>query len=159
MAPPLVVYAIYVIIVFLGAPLSVDLPLTFYRGIEIGAAVVVLAGARRAVGAEATPRVEDLLYWFGVTLLVSVWIGVVLFPDKALTQFQNDAVRWRFQVNGALPAISSNSVGAISVIIAAWSLGRVAAQRMRPRSGYLVAVRHGTLVAAQYRTGYMRCCL
>ena len=59
-------------------------------------------------------------------------------------------------MNGALPAISSNSVGAISVIIAAWSLGRVAAQRMRPRSGYLVAVlAMGTLVAAQYRTGYI----
>jgi hypothetical protein len=155
-SPPLRMYAFYVAIVFLGAPLSVNPSLTLYRGVELVAALVVVVGARRSVGAEATKRIGAVLYWFAVVLLVTVWIGVVLFPDLALTTFRNLDVLWTFQVSGVLPVLSSNTVGALGVIVAVWSAARVISRQATPMSGYALAV-FGTvtLVAAQYRTGYV----
>lgn len=154
--PLFALYIAYVVVVFLGAPLSVKPLLTIFRGIELVAAVVVIAGARRSIGAEATVRIEAILYWFGVTMLASVWIGLALFPEEARNVFSNTYVPWKFQISGALPSMSSNTVGALSVLMVMWSLARVDVGRSRRSIGRAIAAGGVlTLVAAQYRTGYV----
>ena len=157
MTLPMRIYAIYVVVVFVGAPLSVNVPLTIYRGIELTSMLVVIAGARKSVGIDATRRIGDLLYWFGVALIGTVWAGVVLFPQEAVkTFFLNREVRWNFQISGVFPEISANGVGILAVVIAVWSFTRVASGRSRPFVGYSISiVAVGTLIAAQYRTGYV----
>ena len=152
---PMRIYAIYVVVVFVGAPLSVNAPLTIYRGIELTSMLVVIAGARKSVGIDATKRIGDLLYWFGVALIGSVWAGVVLFPQEAINTFLNREVRWNFQVSGVFPEISANGVGILAVVVAVWSFTRVRSGRSRPYIGNTIAiVAVGTLISAQYRTGY-----
>lgn len=157
MTLPMRIYAIYVVVVFVGAPLSVNAPLTIYRGIELTSMLVVIAGARKSVGIDATRRIGDLLYWFGVALIGTVWAGVALFPQEAVkTYFLNREVRWNFQISGVFPEISANGVGILAVVIAVWSFTRVASGRSRPFVGYSISiVAVGTLIAAQYRTGYV----
>ena len=157
MTLPMRIYAIYVAVVFVGAPLSVNAPLTIYRGIELTSMLVVIAGARKSVGIDATRRIGDLLYWFGVALIGTVWAGVALFPQEAVkTFFLNREVRWNFQISGVFPEISANGVGILAVVIAVWSFTRVASGRSRPFVGYSISILAvGTLIAAQYRTGYV----
>jgi O-antigen ligase len=146
---------VYIAVVFIGAPLSVNAPLTIYRGIELTSMLVVIAGARRSVGIEATRRLGDLLYWFSVALVGTVWLGVALFPSEAIKTFLNQEVRWNFQISGVFPEISSNGVGILAVVVAVWSFTRTVSGRTRPIIGYPIAiVSVATLIAAQYRTGY-----
>src|SRR5919204_323066 len=86
-------YIAYVVVVFTGAPLSVNLPLTAYRGIELATGVVVLLGAWNVLGTvEATRRVGNVLYWFVVSLIGTVWLAVVVAPDHAFAHFADLSV-------------------------------------------------------------------
>jgi O-Antigen ligase len=150
-------YLLYVLVVFLGAPLSLHPALTAYRGLELAAGAIVLAGAFRSLGFEAVARIERLLYGFIVALIGSVWLGVVLFPGQALLYYTNAPLH--VQIQGAYPQFSSNGVGELGVILALWSLGRVVSpgpDRLRPAVGVpMAALGTVTLVAAQFRTGYV----
>jgi O-antigen ligase len=157
---PVRLYLAYIVVVFAGASLSVSAGLTAYRGVELVAAVVVLLGAVKALGNRAIPRLEAVLYWFAVALVASVWLGVILNPGEAVHAFANRQVPIQFQIIGVNPIISSNSVGALGVFLVIWSLARAhwpePARRLRRSIAYTVAaVGFATLLAAQYRTGYV----
>jgi O-antigen ligase len=157
---PFRLYGAYVLIVFAGAPLSVQPLLTAYRGVELATAVLVLFAARQQLGTEAIPRIGATLYWFLVALVASVWAGVLLFPTLAVQPLLNEAAPISWNVQGVYPAIASNGVGTLGVTLTIWSLALARArggggQALRPAVAYpLAAVGVVTLGASQYRTGY-----
>jgi hypothetical protein len=157
---PIRLYGTYVLVAVAGAMFSVNQVLTLYRVVELTAALIVLAGAYRAVGGEATRRMEDAVYWFVFVQLCAVWVGLLVAPDQALVyKLSTTKSPLKFELEGVLPALSANIVGARAVLLAVWSLARLVARRRAgtsPRSASLLLL-FGlvTLVAAQYRTGYV----
>ena len=154
---PFRLFVLYVVVVFFGVWSSVDPLLTTFRGLEVAAAVVVVAGAYRRYGQAAVARIERLLYGATVALVVSVWVGVVVAKPEALVP--TPASPLPSQIQGVYPRIASNGVGTLGVILALWSLGRFVStsprERMRrPAALALTALGVATLLAAQYRTGY-----
>jgi hypothetical protein len=157
---PFRLYAVYVLVVFAGAPGSVDPPLTAYRGVELAVALIVLAGARRSLGEKAGPRLEATLYWFCIALLAAVWANVLLVPDEAVIRLANPAVPLQVQIQGVYPSIAANGVGLLGVVAAVWSPARIRrdADQLglgRPLAYLMAGLGTMTLFAAQYRTGYV----
>jgi O-antigen ligase len=156
---PFRLYLGYVLVVFAGVPLSVNQPLTAYRGVELVAALLVFLAAWRRVGDEATGRIESTLYWCTVGLVSSIWLGVALVPSKAILPLADEAIPIQYNLVGVFPSLASNAVGTLGIILTVWSLARMrasAAGRLRPRIAYpLAALGFVTLVFAQYRTGYV----
>lgn len=156
---PIRLYIAYAVVVFAGALVSVNLPLTAYRGVELVVALVVLLGARKMVGADATKRIESTLYWSTSVLVAMVWLGVVFFPSRAIVHLANGAIPIQSALQGVYPPISSNGVGTLGAILVIWSLARVSSlpgERLRPWVAYtLAALGLTTVIFAQYRTGYI----
>jgi O-antigen ligase len=159
---PFRLYAAYILIVFVGAPLSVYPVQTAYRGIELAAGWLVIAAARRSVGREAVRRIERTLYWFVTAMVASVWLGVILFPSQAVlaTDFAYGASPIPWQLQGVLPSLSSNGVGDIGATLFLWSLVYVLTNQReagpsRRTAGFLTILGLITLIGAQYRTGYV----
>ena len=158
-ALPFRLYGAYVLVVFAGAPLSVQPLLTAYRGVELATAVLVLLAARQSVGLEAIGRIGTTLFWFLVALVGSVWAGVLVFPSLAVQPLLNEAAPIPWNVQGVYPSIASNGVGTLGVTLTIWSLARArpggGGRPLRPALAYaLAAVGVVTLGASQYRTGY-----
>lgn len=157
---PIRLYFLYVFVVFLGAPPSVNVPLTAYRGVELLTCLIVIVGARRNVGDEAAERIGTVVYWFIVGLLLSVWMGFILDPEQAKSVILNTNAPLGWQLAGVWPSISSNGVGTLGVLLAFWTLARL---RTLPSPTTLYrAVAYATaglsvasLILAQYRTGYV----
>jgi len=154
---PFRLYSLYVLVVFIGAPLSVNAPLTAYRGVELTAAVLVVAAAYRVAGSWSVQRMETVLYWWTVALAAVAWAGVVAFPGQALTRI-NSPLPW--QLHSVLPAISANGVGTLGVMLCVWSLGFLVRPRhwipARPAVLRALAILgFVSLLFAQYRTGYV----
>jgi O-antigen ligase len=157
---PIRLYFLYVFVVFLGAPVSIDLPLTAYRGVELITGLIVIVGARRTVGDEAAERIGTVVYWFTVGLLLSVWIGLIVSPDQVKYPNLNPNAPLRWQIQGIWPAIASNGVGALGVLVTFWSLARLrtlpSPSTLRRGLAYsLAGLGVASLVFAQYRTGYV----
>jgi O-antigen ligase len=159
---PFRLYGFYVVVVFIGAPLSVIPVSTAYRGLEVGAGWLVLLAAIRTIGRPAIPRIETTVYWFTVALVVSVWVGIVVFPGQAVasTDFLLGESPLPWQLVGVIPSISSNGVGTLGATLFLWSLG----YRLGPPRNYgprprvvpgLALLGLITLIGAQYRTGYV----
>jgi O-antigen ligase len=160
-ALPFRLYAVYVLVVFMGAPLAVEPLLTAYRGVELATAMLVLFAARTRVGDEAVGRIGTTVYWFIVALVASVWAGVALFPSLAIEPLINQAAPVPWDVRGVYPQLAANAVGSLGVMLAVWSLAR-ADRRARPPNALRPVVAYGlaavgliTLLAAQHRTGYV----
>ena len=156
---PFRVYAAYVVVVFIGAPISVDAPLTAYRGVELLAGLLVIAGAWNVAGHDAGRRIGTVLFWFVVGLLATVWVGVVVAPGHAVKHSLDRNVPIPISIQGAFPDLSANSVGSLGVILTVWSMARMSAsnlaERLRPAIAVpLALVGAASLLAAQYRTGY-----
>lgn len=154
---PFRLYTLYAAWVFVGVLVSPFPFLTVFHAIDLVAGVLVLRAAVRAVGPEATKRIESLLYWFSVALLITVWIGVVALPGEAITRVASPIP---FQIKGVVPHQPENGVGTLGAILAVWSLGRFFSPRVEnaPRrsvSLMIVALGLISLIAAQYRTGYI----
>jgi hypothetical protein len=150
---PVLLYAAYDAVVFMGAPLSVAPMLTAYRGVELGVGVLVVVAAVHYAGREAVDRIEQALYAFLVLLVVSVWIGVAAFPGEAVF---TDVAPIPFQIQGVYPAVSSNGVGETGALLFLWSLGaRVSGRASGRWNAAFIGLGAVTLVAAQYRTGYL----
>jgi O-antigen ligase len=156
---PIRLYFLYVFVVFLGAPVSIDLPLTAYRGVELITGLIVMVGARRSVGDEAAGRIGTVLYWFTIGLMLSVLIACLVAPDLAITHLTNNApMVW--QISGVVPSISSNGVGTLGVLVTFWSLARLRTlpfpTNLQRRLAYALAgLGVASLIFAQYRTGYV----
>jgi O-antigen ligase len=154
---PFRLYVAYVFVVFLGTLFSVSPLLTAYRGIELLAAVAVVAGAARFGGTHALWRVENILYWFFVAIVASAWINILMFPGQALLRINSPLP---YQLHGVIPAISSNGLGLLGCLLLFWSIARLMAPhyeyKHRPMLTKGIAVLGLiTLVMAQYRTGYL----
>jgi O-antigen ligase len=154
---PIRLFLLYVFIVFLGAPMSLSLSLTAYRGVELLAGVIVMMGARRIGGDEASERIGAVLYWFTVGLLMSIWISVIVAPDRAVFHPVDTPIPWA--IEGVFPLIAANGVGTLGVVLFFWSIARSRAQAASPnihrRVSYVIAALGlVTLFLAQYRTGY-----
>src|ERR671925_1315877 len=128
---PFRLFVLYVVVVFFGVWSSVDPLLTTFRGLEVAAAVVVVAGAYRRYGQVAVARIERLLYGATVALVLSVWAGVVVDKSKALVP--TPASPLPSQIQGVYPMIASNGVGTLGVILALWSLARLVSTAPRER--------------------------
>lgn len=154
---PFRLYALYVFVVFLGAPFSVNPLLTAYRGVELAAGILVVAGAYRVAGADALRRMQAVIYWWIVALIASAWIGLVVFGGEGLSRL-NSPFPW--QIHGVLPTISSNGLGALGAILGFWSVCLLISRgediRAKPRlTGALAVIGFVTVLFAQYRTGYV----
>jgi O-antigen ligase len=156
---PFQIYGAYVGVVLLGAFLSVRVIWTLYRGAELVIAMVALAGAHRAVGADAARRIEHLLFGWVVAMVASIWIGAAVVPGQAFEHLRREDAPLRWELTGVFPTFSANFVGTLGVVLATWSLARVASGRLtRPSRRVhlaLAAVGVVTLALAQYRTGYV----
>ena len=156
---PFRIYLVYVGVVLLGIPDSVKPALTTYRAAELIAGCFVLLGAYRVVGSGASARIEATLYRFTAAVVASVWVGRVLFPDEAVNRPLNEAVPLKWELVGVYPRMAANTVGALGMLLALWSLARWV--NARPGSGHrgtalaftLLGV--ATTIGAQYRTGYV----
>jgi O-antigen ligase len=156
---PIRLYFLYVFVVFLGAPVSINLPLTAYRGVELITGLIVLVGARRSVGDEAAERIGTVAYWFSVALLVSVWVGFIVAPEQAQDTILNNKAPLGWELGGVWPSISSNGVGTLGVLLTFWSLARLGTlpspTTLRRGLAYATAgLGVASLIFAQYRTGY-----
>jgi hypothetical protein len=153
--PAVLLYGLYVAVVFLGAPLSLNLPLTAYRGLELLVGLLVVVAAVHYGGRDAIHRLERTMYAFLILLIVSIWIGVLLFPGEAVYR---DVSPIPFQIQGLYPAVSSNGVGETGAILFLWSLGaRVSGRSVGRWNTAFIALGLVTLIAGQYRTGYLAC--
>lgn len=149
----LFVYATYVAVTFLGAPLSQDLPLTAYRCVELATGVFVVFAAVGYGGRDAILRIERLLYGFVIFIVASVWAAVILVPGRAILHSTDTPVP--LQLQGVFPTISSNGVGGIAAILVLWALGRRLSGESTDRWNLaLIVMGVLTLLGAQYRTGY-----
>jgi O-antigen ligase len=153
---PTRLYASYVVTVFAGMLTSVFPPLTGYRAVQVLTALVVLAGAYRTAGASALSRIERLLYWWAAFRITTVWINVFV-PGGAL---QHIDAPFPYRLQGVAPLVSYDTVGTMGVLLALWSTCRLLtpAEERGPRRSVTIAIGlYGfvTLVAAQYRTGYV----
>ena len=153
---PFRLFSFYVVVVFAGALTSVSLFLTAYRGVELAVLLIVYGGAWRTFGTAAARRVENVLYWWIVASIASVWLGVFLFPHEAIVHIASP-IPW--QIVGVYPAISSNGAGGLGGLLALWSLSRLWEERDTGATASrlliaMAALGFVTLIAAQYRTGY-----
>jgi O-antigen ligase len=153
---PFRLYALYAasaLLAVVGSPVPL---LTIFHAGELLITLFVFVAAVRSAGPDAPLRIEATIYWFLVILMGTVWLGVILFPGQAITPVDSP-IPW--QIQGVLPAVSSNGVGTLGAILAVWSLGRFlspVAEQSSPRLPLgIAAVGFITLVAAQYRTGYV----
>jgi len=153
---PFRLYALYAATALIGAAGSPDPLLTIFHAGELFIALFVFVAAVRMAGPEAPFRIEATIYWFQVTLMGTVWLSVILFPRQAIIPV-NSPIPW--QIQGVVPAVASNGVGTLGAILALWSLARAlspVAERSSPRLSLgIAAAGFVTLVAAQYRTGYV----
>jgi O-antigen ligase len=147
-------FAVYIAVVFLGALVSVDLQLTAYRGVELLAGATAILAAWRVGGLAAILRIERLLYWFIVVLVATVWVGVALAPSQTVLPSKPFPI----SIIGIYPQIAANGVGDLGAALMLWTLGRLLSPTGGMRKGsawFLIAVGAVTLLAAQYRTGYL----
>jgi O-antigen ligase len=155
---PFRLYIGYVLVVFIGAPLSINPLLTTYRGVELAIGVIVLAGAYRRAGQEAMERILLLLYWFTAVSAILIWLEAAAMPGSAFTAVRDSP--FPVQLHGILPSVSSNGTGTIGALLALWSLARILSPRDRGGASVralrlLTVLGLTTLIFAQYRTGYV----
>jgi O-antigen ligase len=155
---PFKLYGAYVLVVLFGSLLSPDPLLTAYRGAELGAMMLALAGAWTVAGSQASRRIGTLLYWFVALLTITVWAEVILFPGRAIGRLTYAPIPWDIQ--GIFPLLTTNTVGTLGVLLAIWSLARTRpGGSMRPMSFPvalpLALLGVASVLGAQYRTGYV----
>jgi O-antigen ligase len=157
---PFWLYALYAVVVCAGVPLSVEPKLTAYRAAELITVMVVLMGAMAATGPAAMARIGRLLYWFTAVLLIVIWLEAVLLPSKGFQELADTSIPVGWNLAGVYPSVAPNSVGFLGVVLAAWSLTAPpnwpSGRPLRPAMARaLVALGVASVLASQYRTGYV----
>lgn len=154
---PFRLYCLYVAVVFIGAPLSINLPLTAFRGVELLIGLLVVMGAYRRAGQEAGMRLLSLFYWYEVASAVAIWLGALLVPGNALIHIDSP---FPIQLHGVFPLVSANGTGMVGATIGLWSLAMLLSPQDRGAAKrgtlvFLTVMGFATLALAQYRTGYI----
>jgi O-antigen ligase len=154
---PFRLYCLYVFVVFVGVPLSVNLPLTAYRGAELLVCLLVTAGAFRRADREAARRILTLVYWFTAASAIAIWLAAVLAPGSAFLPVDSP---FPVQLHGIFPAVSANGTGTVGAVLGLWSLAKLLSPPDRGKITtrillFLTLLGFTTLIFAQYRTGYI----
>jgi O-antigen ligase len=154
---PFRLYCAYVVVVFIGAPISVNLFLTAYRGIELLVGVIVVAGAVRHAGPEAPRRILALMYWFTAISAILIWLEALAMPSQGFSSVQSP---FPIQLHGIFPLVSANGTGTVGAILGLWSLARLLSPKDRGGASQrtlqaFALLGFATLVFAQYRTGFV----
>jgi O-antigen ligase len=154
---PFRLYCLYVLVVFVGAPLSVNLPLTAFRGMELTVGILALAGAFRRVGPGAGDRILGVIYWFTAASALVIWLEAVAMPGSAFSSIDSP---FPFQLHGVFPLFAANTTGTIGALLGLWSLSRLMSPSDRGQTSvrtlrFLTALGFMTLIFAQYRTGFV----
>jgi O-antigen ligase len=126
-----------------------------YRALEIVTVGLLGLSAWATGGRKAGMRLLDITYWWVVGLVTVIWINVLLFPSQAIETLDSP-IRW--QIQGLYPAVASNGVGTLGLLLLVWNLSLLLIpNRLRsPRSAVFFAlVGLITLVFSQYRTGFI----
>lgn len=154
---PFRTYSLYVAVVFIGAPLSVNWPLTAFRGVELLIGLLVVTGAYRRAGQESMTRLLSLLYGFTVVSVSTIWLGALIAPGSAFADVDSP---FPVQLHGVFPVISANGTGLLGAILGLWSLAKLLSPQdsggaKRRSLFFLTGLGFVTLALAQYRTGYL----
>lgn len=140
-----------------GAWASVFPALTVFHAGTLLAVALVVSAAWRHLGDEALSRLYAVLFWFLLALIASVWLGALLAPGLGLPHVSSPIP---FQLIGIFPPIASNGVGTIGAVLSLWSLELLVSAHPEPRlsrgaTRAIFALSVLTLIASQYRTGYV----
>ena len=130
---------------------------TFYKSFEFLLDVSLLAAILVTVqSAKSYKHFFDWTWTLYGLLLVSVWVGVILWPNDALYGQGFPIGILGVRLTGVLPAVSANDVGTYAALLGLVSLTRllpIAGERSK-RSWYflLLAASIVTMILAQTRT-------
>jgi hypothetical protein len=132
---------------------------TFYKSCEYLGDVALLAAILATI--HSIEDYKDLFDWtwtlYGL-LLLSVWIGVVLWPRDALYPQGFKVGVIGVWLTGVMPHVSANDVGTFGAMIALVALSRLlpidGEKRSRPWYGLLFTAGAVTMVLAQTRTAF-----
>jgi O-antigen ligase len=145
--------AVYALICIASAFWSVYPAWTLYRSVEYLVDLALLAAVLASVG--STQTYHTLLTWswtlYGA-LMASVWLGVLIWPQDALS---SSAGSLGFQLNGVFPAVAANSVGELGAILGTVALARFLSTKQRSARAWwslLLVISIITMVLAQGRS-------
>jgi O-antigen ligase len=137
---------------------SVYPELTLYKSLEFFTTLVLLVAIVYSERSPSTYRgVFDLTWALCGCLLISVWLGAVLWPEQA---FEESGGLLGVQLSGVLPVISANGVGETSALLALVCASRLGSGRLgmtstRSLLWLVFVVSVGTLVLSQTRTAWV----
>jgi hypothetical protein len=156
-ARPLWTYVGYLVIATIGITQSVFPLLTAFRVVNLVLALFVIVAAYLTMGEEGLDRAEKTIFWFMIAHLATAWIGVVIAPGLAI----RPASPIPFRIEGVLPAMASDRIGEYGAIIFLWCYAArngVLRDHIVPTRRMALALEGfgiASLLAAQYRTGYL----
>ncbi len=146
--------AIYALIALASTLWSVYPAWTLYKSLEFLVDVALLAAVLASV--KSATAFKSFLDWTWVLfggLLVTVWAGAILAPDRAFIP-GSEVLPWR--ILGVLPAMDQDSVGDLAAILAVVGLSRlVSTNRGRGARSFhvvLLVASLATLVFSQTRS-------
>jgi len=130
---------------------------TFYKSFEILVDFALLATVLETV--ESIDDFRDFFNWTWAIYclaLLTVWLGVLIWPHDALYGDQFDLGTLGIRLQGVMPAFSSNDVGTFAAILGVLALARllpVSEERFNKSwYGFLLLTSVGTMVCSQTRT-------
>lgn len=149
--------ATYAVICVLSTAWSVFPEWTLYKSLEYLTDVAVIAGIAISVG--SLYEYSSLFDWIWVLyglLVCSVWVGAVLAPSVA---FVPNAGIFGFELQGVMPALSSNGVGEMAAILGVVAFTRLILKWSTTGAacwyGLLLGVSTLTLMLSQSRSAVM----
>jgi exopolysaccharide production protein ExoQ len=141
----LLAYIVVAAIAALDSPRPLQ---ALYRVYELGLGFVAITVALALLGERAGPTIVRIVVGAMGVLVAIVWIEAIVFPSRA---WSPTVSVFPYELQGYLPAYSTNAVGTFGGFLAIWGLVRPGAGRWSARLALFGGV--ATLLAAQYRTG------
>lgn len=139
-------YAIYVVATLPGAAVAVAPLFVMFRVLELGTQVLAVYACIRAFNGDMRVPLKRCVQfvWF---LGLSVIVGAVILPELALQSVREGLLP--FRVEGVIPLLSANTVGALGALLFAIGLG----SPRRSASSTIFGM--SLVILSQYRTGYV----
>lgn len=150
--------AAYALVGVISAVWSVYPSWTLYKSVEYLTALVFTASIVGNV--RTTAELKTLFDWTWLlygALLLSVWVGVILWPEEAVNR---GVGLLAVQIQGVFPRVAANGVGDLGALLGIISLIRFLISSGKPRQFYMAVfiLALGTLVLSQSRsplTGFL----
>lgn len=117
------VLSAYAVVCVISTAWSVYPVWTFYRSIEYWIDVALLAAIVSTISSASQYKTFlDWTWTLYFMTLISVWVGLIIWPSKAL---EPSLGLIGFDLNGVVPDIHYNTVGEIGAVLAAIALARL----------------------------------